>query len=259
MPSPTIESRTDAAWHARIQKPARRGPPRARSHAGCHMPLQRDRRSVEKRPISADAATLEERSRIARELHDSVAQTLYAITLAASRALTLLGRGDTDPLQRIVGEMMQLAHSGQAELRALLSDLRSDELCERGLIEALTSLAAATQTTHGTQVQLALGLEPYVSSKVKEALVRIAQEALHNVAKHANAGRVDLVLEVDSADLVLVIADDGRGFDSTLPYYGHFGLRTMRERAEAVGGTLDLGSADGRGTQIRVRAPQLVG
>jgi signal transduction histidine kinase len=213
----------------------------------------RGSRSVWKRTSATDAAVRAERARIARELHDSVAQTLYAITLSASRAHALRGRTEAYELQRIANEVVRLADSGQAELRALLGDLRSDALAQRGLTGALTDLAAAMQRRQGTGVRLALSNEPDVPSAIKAALLGIAREAMHNVAKHAGARHVDLVLEADPADIVLLIADDGRGFDPAVSPPGHFGLRSMRERAEAVGGVLELTSAEGHGTQIRVR------
>jgi signal transduction histidine kinase len=207
--------------------------------------------------LGAVAAILDERTRIARELHDTVAQTLYAITLSASRALKLVENGDPAPLQRLVEDVIKLANDGQAELRTMLSSFRSEFLIEHGLTGALTGLAADAQARYGLNVQLALGDEPDISPAAKEALARIAQEALHNVAKHAEADRVDLVLNVGSADdVVLLITDTGRGFDPQVAYPGHFGLQSMRERARAAGGSLDLISAVGYGTLLRVRVPR---
>ncbi len=238
--------------HARVRDQARRAPRLQRSHAAPHLRLLTDDSP------SAAAAILDERTRIARELHDTVAQTLYAITLSASRALKLVEQGDVAPLQGLVEDVIKLANDGQAELRAMLSAFRSELFIEQGLIGALTGVAADAQTRYGLNVQLALSDEPEISPAAKEALVRIAQEALHNVAKHAEADRVDLVLNVGSGnDVVLLITDTGRGFDLQLPRPGHFGLQSMRERAKAAGGSLDLISAVGYGTLLRVRVPRL--
>jgi signal transduction histidine kinase len=243
--SDAIPPRTDEEWHGRLRAAARRVRPRGRSRSRSHLPA---------RAVSPDAL-LAERTRIARELHDGVAQTLYAIALTASRGSTLLERGDRNQLQRLVDDVFRLANGGQVELRQLLAQLWSDELAPADLAEALTSLAVAVQARHGIQIRLALGQGPGVSSAVKHALLGIAREALHNVAKHAAADQVDVVLEV-GAEIVLVVADDGLGFDQELARPGHFGLRSMRERAEAVGGTLDTISDLGRGTQVRVRIPR---
>src|SRR5438128_3180035 len=237
--------------HARVRDQARHAPRRARAYAIGHQQALADA------GLGAAAAILDERTRIARELHDTVAQTLYAITLSASRALKLVGDGNPAPLQRLVEDVIKLANDGQAELRAMLSSFRSELLIEHGLTGALTGLAADAQARYGLNVQLALGDEPDISPAAKEALARIAQEALHNVAKHAEADRVDLVLNVGSADdVVLLITDTGRGFDPQLAHPGHFGLQSMRERAKAAGGSLDLISAVGYGTLLRVRVPR---
>jgi signal transduction histidine kinase len=97
--------------------------------------------------------------------------------------------------------------------------------------------------------------EPSVTLSIKEALYRVAQEGLHNVAKHARAQSVDLTLEMQPGELVLRISDDGKGFDPTGSFPGHLGLHSMRERISAVGGTLDIVSAPGKGTCLGVRLP----
>jgi signal transduction histidine kinase len=198
---------------------------------------------------------LQERARIARELHDSVAQTLYAITLGAVRARSLLELNEGIQVQRIIDDVLQLAGAGQTELRAILTDIRSDRLASGGLTAALESLATDARTRSGLDIRLSFAGEPHVPGATKEALVMISREALHNVVKHGAADRVDLVLEANPGGLVLLITDDGRGFDPASPRPGHFGLQTMRERATAVGGTLGLMSAVGHGTQIRVSVP----
>jgi signal transduction histidine kinase len=204
-----------------------------------------------------NVAVYEERVRLARELHDSVAQTLYGITLSASRVLVLLERSETTQQQAILEDLLQQANEGQRQVRALLHELRSGELDQlQGGFElsgALLRLAADAQARAGYNVSLSVADEPDVAPSTKVALAGIAREALSNVAKHARAQRVDLVLEVDPADVTMRVADDGRGFDPSQAYPGHFGLQSMRERATAVGGTLDLISASGRGTEIRVR------
>jgi len=198
---------------------------------------------------------LAERDRIARELHDSVSQTLYAITLGASRAGSLLDQNDVAEVQRIIDDLLQLANAGQSELRALLTDIRSDRLTSGGLTAALENLTADARTRHNVDIRLSLGDEPDIPAATKEAVVMIVREALHNTARHSAACRVDIALERDGEHLMLLITDDGRGFDPARPRPGHFGLQSMRERATAVGGTFALISAVGLGTQLRVSIP----
>src|SRR5713226_5669280 len=154
--------------------------------------------AVDPRHRSAEVAVHNERQRLARELHDSVAQTLYGITLNAARALALLERSETERVHSIVNDMLRLANDSQTELRALVHDLRSDESYQlaRGLMGALTSHATDLEATAGCQVRLSLADEPDIAPSSKATLARIAREALHNVAKHAQATHVDLVLEV---------------------------------------------------------------
>jgi signal transduction histidine kinase len=197
----------------------------------------------------------EERTRLARELHDTVAQTLYSIALGASRVLNLLERRETAHLQAIVEGILLQASAGQTELRTLLYELRSDESYQLpdGLTGALVSLARGLATQAGCQIRLTLDNEPDIAVATKARLVRIVREALHNVSKHARATRVDLTLEVGPSEVMVQVADDGRGFDPSEPYPGHFGLQSMSEHAQAIGGALELVSAVGRGTQVRVR------
>ena len=245
MPGIAVRPRTNGDAHVQLRRRGRRLPPLGEPIARHHETESAVRRGV-----------LEERARIARELHDSVAQTFYAITLSALRALTFLDGEHEARVRSIIDDVVRMATSGQTELRALLTNLWSDELLQGGLTRALTRLAEDMQTSHGIPVHLACRDEPDLPTAVKEVLVRIVQEALRNVAKHAAARRVDVVLEFASTGLLLAITDDGVGFDPRAPHAGHFGLRSMRERAEGIGGTLELVSSSGRGTQIRVRIPR---
>jgi signal transduction histidine kinase len=203
----------------------------------------------------AEAAVLQERARIARELHDSVSQTLYAITLSASRARSLLQRNASNEVQFVIDDLLQLASDGQTELRALLTDMRASAVTSGDLVSGLTNLAAEMRARNGLDVRLSHSDDANVPPAIGEALVMIAREALHNVVKHARAGCVDITVELDSREMRLTIADHGRGFDPAVPRPGHFGLQSMWERAAAVGGTLELSSAVGLGTRVRVRIP----
>jgi signal transduction histidine kinase len=203
-------------------------------------------------------AVLDERARIARDLHDSVSQTLYAISLTASRALSLLEQDERLDVQHVIDDVLRLANSGQTELRALLTDMRSEASASAGLTEALRALVADMSTRHDLDVRLSLGNERQANlpAATRDALLMICREALHNVVRHSRADRVELVLEVGTNSIVLVITDNGRGFDPARPRTGHFGLQSMRERAAAIGATLDLASSPGVGTQVRVCLPR---
>ncbi len=247
-----VDRTTDGVGHTRTpsQGPRFGSPP----HAPGSHPSAKVRR-IDERARLTHAAVLAERDRIARELHDSVSQTLYAITLGAFRAGSLLDQNDVTELQRIIDDLLQLANAGQSELRALLTDIRSDRLTSGGLTAALENLTADARARNNVDIRLSLADEPEVPAATKEALVMIVREALHNTVRHSAACRVDIVLERDGEHLMLLITDDGRGFDPARPRPGHFGLQSMRERATAVGGTFALISAVGLGTQLQVSIP----
>jgi signal transduction histidine kinase len=210
---------------------------------------------TEKRASLTHAAVLQERARIARELHDSVSQTLYAIAIDASRARKLLGRNESREAQTIVEDVLRLATSGQSELRALLTDIRSDELTSGGLVAALERLVAEVEGRRTLKIRLKAARKLDVPAPTREALVLIAREALHNVVRHSGARRVDIMLELQRGQLVLLINDDGCGFDPATPRPGHFGLQSICERAAEIGGSLELHSSVGLGTQLRVSVP----
>jgi PAS domain S-box-containing protein len=199
-------------------------------------------------------AALEERQRLARELHDSVSQALYGIALGARTARALLGReGPPDSVDEWLEYVLSLAEAGMTEMRALIFELRPESLETEGLIAALKQQAAALEARHEIPVEVALGEEPDLPLETKETLYRIAQEALHNTVKHARASRADLKLECDAQGIVLEVSDDGDGFDPSEDFSGHLGLKSMRERAARLGGTLRVESVPGEGTNIRVR------
>jgi len=135
-------------------------------------------------------------------------------------------------------------------------------LAEEGLVVALTKHAEALRARHQIDVRLDLCEEPNLPLETKEALYRIAQEALHNIVKHARASAVALSMGASTAQpgaIVLDISDDGVGFEPDGAFPGHLGLRSMRERVMAVGGSLDVDSAPGRGTRLRARVPLATG
>ncbi len=208
---------------------------------------------------SQQVAALEERQRLARELHDSVSQALFGISLGTNSARILLER-DPGRVAQSLDYIYSLAQSGMAEMRALIFELRPESLEAEGLVMALTKQAAAIQARYGIDIQSQLGPEPPIPLAFKESLYRIGQEAMHNTVKHAQASRIDLRLETRPEMLVLEITDNGIGFDPDNAFPGHLGLRSMQERAIKLNGTLEIISVSGGGTSIVVkfRVPALV-
>lgn len=199
------------------------------------------------------AASLEERQRLARELHDSVSQALYGIALGARTARTLI---DTDPAKAAepVDYVLSLAEAGLTEMRALIFELRPESLALEGVVAALDKQIAAARARHGLDITFESCAEPETSLEIKEAIYRIAQEALHNIVKHAKASHVDVRLQHTDAVIELVVSDDGVGFDPSGDFAGHLGLRSMRERAAKAGASLVVQNAPGAGTTIRFSA-----
>ena len=201
-----------------------------------------------------ERTALRERQRLARELHDSVSQALYGISLGINTALTLFDIDRAKVLEAL-NYALSLAHGGLAEMRALIFELRPESLEIEGLVVALSKQAEALRSRHGVEVKVSLCEEPDVPIAVKEAVYRIAQEALQNAIKHAHPSQLDVRLICRPESLMLEVCDNGAGFDPLASYPGHLGLRSMRERAIDVGGNLDIDSTPDCGTQIRVRIP----
>lgn len=199
-------------------------------------------------------AVLQERQNLARELHDSISQVFFGISLGAHSAREAL---ETNPLEALepLEHIIMHTEAGQAEMRALLFELRSESLEIEGLVAALQKQVKVLRTRYRMSVKVFLEDEPGVSIDRKHALYRIAQEAIHNVVKHAQASTITLRLACDGRDVVLEVRDDGKGFDTTRSFPGHLGLRSMQERAVRLYGMLTLESTPGVGTSIMVRIP----
>lgn len=196
-------------------------------------------------------AAAAERNRLARELHDAVSQTLFTASLIAD-TLPRLWERDPAEAARQLGALQRLTRGAQAEMRTLLLELRPAALVETDLATLLGHLARAVAARADAEV--ALDVAPVdLAVDTKIALYRIAQEALNNVVKHADARHVWITLRPTPAGTLLEIRDDGRGFDSEAVAPDHFGLQTMRERAAALGGSLAIESVVGGGTVVRYR------
>jgi signal transduction histidine kinase len=199
------------------------------------------------------AATLEERQRLARELHDAVTQTLFSTALIAE-VLPELWDLDAREARARLADLRRLTRGALAEMRTLLVELRPDALTSLALGDLLRQLAEATAGRTRLEVDARVGgpvrrLPP----EVHIALYRLAQEALNNVVKHAEAEHASLELLFTAAGARLRVRDDGRGFMTNSPApAGHFGLGIMRERAASIGADLRLVSQPGDGTLLDV-------
>ena len=203
-----------------------------------------------------ELSMIEERNRLARDLHDSVVQKLFGIVLASQSAATLFdrdaaaARGQLDRLQELTQDAVQ-------ELRSLIFQLRPADVESDGLAAALAKHVGVLRKVHSQSIELEAGGEPRLRPGVDEEVFRIAQEALHNALKHAAASRLRLRLDEGRDLLTLTVTDDGVGFDPAEPAHRsrRLGLTSMEERAQALGGELTIDSRPGSGTTIGVEVP----
>ncbi|MFD0397681.1 GAF domain-containing sensor histidine kinase [Kitasatospora sp. NPDC127121] len=198
-----------------------------------------------------------ERARIAHDLHDAVAQKLFSLRLTAKAAATLVDR-DPARARAELAEVARLAAEAADELRAVVVELRPAALEEDGLSATLASQVQVLDRAHTADVAFAADGVRALPPAQEAALLRVAQEALHNALRHSGAGRVTVTLAGTPArGAVLRVRDDGHGFDpeSVRRAGRHLGLASMRDRAAAVGGTLTLESAPGRGTLVEMEVP----
>ncbi|MBT2528943.1 GAF domain-containing sensor histidine kinase [Streptomyces sp. ISL-99] len=205
---------------------------------------------------SRELTIAEERSRLAHELHDAVSQKLFSLRLTAQAAAALV---DRDPA-RAKGELQQvaaLAAEAADELRAAVVELRPAALDEDGLIATLRTQIQVMDRAHTARVTFHSGGVRALPAAQEEALLRVAQEALHNALRHSGAAHVDVVLEKSGQGARLRVTDDGSGFDpKTVRRAGrHLGLVSMRDRAGGAGGRLTVESAPGKGTTIEMEVP----
>ncbi|MEU1303389.1 GAF domain-containing sensor histidine kinase [Streptomyces shenzhenensis] len=205
---------------------------------------------------SRELTIAEERSRLAHELHDAVSQKLFSLRLTAQAAARLV---DRDP-SRAKGELQQvaaLAAEAADELRAAVVELRPAALDEDGLLATLRTQIQVLDRAHTARVTFASTGFRALPAAQEEALLRVAQEALHNALRHSGAGHVDVTVNRRGGGAVLRVTDDGGGFDPHSVHSAgrHLGLVSMRDRANGVGGTLTVESAPGKGTTIEMEVP----
>jgi signal transduction histidine kinase len=204
-----------------------------------------------------ELALAQERARIARELHDAVAQRLFSARLTVEAAGTLVGR-DPEQARAELAELAGLLTDAGTELRAVVSALRPAELAVDGLVETLRTRVALLDRVHRARVSFEGGPGlPAMPAAVEETVLRVAEEALHNALRHAGARTVRVALAGSGGRLTLTVTDDGTGFQVDPPQPAaarRLGLASMRERARAAGGTLAVTSTP-EGTTVRLAVP----
>jgi signal transduction histidine kinase len=202
---------------------------------------------------SRELSIVEERNRLARELHDSLVQKLFGVVLAAQSAGTLLER-DSGGAREQVERVGELAREAVAELRSLVFQLRPAEIETEGLGAALRKHVDVLREAYGTDIALELRGAPRLRPGVDDEVFRIAQESLQNALRHSGAQRIDVRLDEDAGGLRLVVVDDGSGFEPEEAGLRsrRLGLTSMEERAGGLGGRLAIESAPGKGTTIEL-------
>jgi signal transduction histidine kinase len=199
-------------------------------------------------------AILEERQRLARELHDSVNQALYGINLYASAANRKLAANDLDSVRKNLEILGTTARDALAEMRLLVFELRPPVLKQKGLVNAIQDRLKSVEERTGIEVGLKSRITSHIPMHIEEALYRIVQEALNNITKHAQAQHVTIHLIQSGQTLRLQVQDDGIGFDvEAAKSSGGIGLKTMQERAEAIKADFSIHSSPGAGSDITIK------
>jgi signal transduction histidine kinase len=205
------------------------------------------------RQRAEQAAVLEERQRLARDLHDSVTQSLYSLTLLTEGGRRLAQSGELESVEDYFADLGEIALQSLKEIRLLVHELRPPVLEQEGLAVALQRRLEAVEGRAGVDARLRAKVDVELTASMEQALYSIAREALNNILKHASATEATVRLDANEQRIALEISDNGRGFDpEDVRDMGGMGLNTMRERAERLGGILTIRSAPGSGTRIRV-------
>jgi two-component system, NarL family, sensor histidine kinase LiaS len=210
---------------------------------------------VMREAASNEAAVLEERKRLARDLHDTVSQHLFAIHMSASSMPKLL-EINPDRAQDVLQQLIQMSSLAQKQMRGLIAQLRPLELEGRSLQEALDKWFPDYCRQNGLQGELGWRIAGQMSEAKEHQLFLIIQEAMANIVKHAGAGNVTLTASETERQYAMTLQDDGAGFRADQVKAGSYGLSTMRERAQKLGGDTEIISKPGSGTRIRVTIPK---
>jgi signal transduction histidine kinase/PAS domain-containing protein len=198
-------------------------------------------------------AVVRERERLARDLHDSVTQSLYSLVLLSEAGQRLIGTGDLERVEEALVRLGEIGQQALKEMRLLVYELRPSVLRREGLAGALRHRLNTVERRAGVEANLEVQGSIELAGAVEEGLYRIVQEALNNTLKHAAATLVTVIIRAEGEHVDIQITDNGRGFDAnTVGNDGGMGLTNMRERVEKMGGRLAIVSAPGEGTQVTV-------
>jgi len=209
----------------------------------------RNRKLAQYASVVEQLAVIQERNRLARELHDTLAHSLSAVAVQIEATQALM-ETDVRAGQKLLARALDTTRQGLTEARRSLRALRASPLEDLGLSLAVRDLAESVASRAGLKLDLEIGSHMELAPEVEQCLYRVAQEALTNVARHANASSVRVVLMQEDNHVHLVVRDDGRGFDIDAAADRCYGLHGLRERAEAIGATLVVESEEGQGTGI---------
>jgi signal transduction histidine kinase len=207
---------------------------------------------------SQQLAALEERARLARDLHDSVTQTLFSANVMAESALRRWEK-DLSQSYDYLKEVHQLTGSALAEMRVLLMELRPASLSQVKFDQLLQLLVQSLQSRKQLDLSLEIESLPELPAEAKISLYRVVQEAVNNILKHSLATRAAINVEEHGEDLILQIQDNGKGFEPSKVEPPSLGLNFMQERMTKIGASLTIDSAPGKGTLIRVVWPTALG
>lgn len=200
-------------------------------------------------------AVVEERNRLARELHDSVSQDLFSLTMLAAASCRLI-ENKPDVVAHQLAEIRDTSQRALQETRSLIFALRPAMLDGRGLTPALRDLVAAAQERQGLTVDLRIRGDRHLPLEHEQALFRIVQEALANVVRHSGVREAEVIITYEDTHVHLIVCDQGRGFDTSAPHNARsIGLTSMAERSAALGGTFEVTSTPDHGTSIAVSVP----
>lgn len=230
----------------------------AGAHGAVRDISERERLERSLRRQAGELAAGRERANLARELHDSVTQALFSMGLTM-RSLELLLQRDPEAAKGKLVELRDLQRDALAEMRTLIFELRPSSLETDGLLQAVRTHAEGVRGRTGMSIEVRADPDPLEESgearppiEVEEAIYRVAQEALHNVVKHANARHAQITLSRNAAGLRLEVTDDGIGFDPEQIPRGHLGVAGMRQRAEQLGGEFSVSSKPRKGSRVEV-------
>ncbi len=205
---------------------------------------------------SNEAAVHEERKRMARDLHDTVSQQLFAIHMCAS-SLSKLQQADAARAEAVLDQLVQMSHMAQKQMRNFIAQLRPMELEGRTLQEALGKWYPDYCRQNNLQGELEWRVNGRLSEAKEHQLFLIIQEGMANIVKHAKAEHCTLTLSENERQVIMTLADDGKGFKMDTVARGSYGLSTMQERAQKLGGSAEIISKYGSGTRVKITLPKL--